>query len=68
MFIVIGDKPADTEVLNELPTASGTICDDALQQAQRTIVKIGFFDEARVAARYSLADYCDAFDLVLPAR
>ena len=74
VFILIGDKPGDTDVLEDFPQApnsggggGGGGGEAAAATRRRTVVSVGFFDEARVAPRYSLADYQAAFDLVLPA-
>ena len=70
-FVLIGDKPGDTDVLEDFPQApngdGGGGGGGEVANQRRTVVSVGFFDEARVAYRYSLADYQAAFDLVLPA-
>jgi len=58
-WLVLGDKPYDCTVTHNIPSESSS-------GGFRKELRIGWFDSSADGGRYTLADYEEAFDLVLP--
>jgi len=60
-WLVLGDKPYDCSVTHNIPSNESSSC------VGRRELRVGWFDSSADGGRYTLADYAEAFDLVLPS-